>query len=492
MTTTNLFAIILTLIGPAPKTGGEMAPGLQLKAGDQIVAIGDSITRNGGYLRVMDAVFAQQYADLKLPKIINAGISGQEAGQLVKRFDKDVVQKRPALVTICIGVNDVNHRIRAKKPYTDKDAEEYAGYLRTMVKMAQDAKIRVVLVSPAVTEEYPETEANVRLAKYVAAGKQVAEAAHCPFVNLHELFLAAAAKNLKAHPEFKGRRYLTRDGVHMLPRGDVLIAAGILRAVGVPDEKMLATDLDDVFAPGLFRTMLTTVGPRPPPTKLELQPGEQILAIGDSITNAGGYLRCMDAVFSQRYPDLKLPPIINAGVGGNKSPDLLARFEKDVIARKPAVLTLNVGINDVWHHLKEPLTDQAVESYARDLDQMVKTAKAAGIRVILVSPTVIQEDPKAEGNVRLIRFLDAGRRVARENDCPYVDLRALFLAAIEHHAKETGETRPKGYLTADGVHMKPPGDALMAIGILRAMGVPDEWIAETNLAKAFPKNAVGG
>jgi lysophospholipase L1-like esterase len=65
---------------------------LQLKEGSQIVAIGDSITQGGGYLRDIDAVLAQQYPDLKLPKVINKGISGQKAEDLVKRFDKDVVQ----------------------------------------------------------------------------------------------------------------------------------------------------------------------------------------------------------------------------------------------------------------------------------------------------------------------------------------------------------------------------------------------------------------
>ncbi len=52
------------------------------------MAIGDSITAGGGYLRDIDAVLAQQYPDLKIPKVVNKGIGGQKAEDLVKRFDR--------------------------------------------------------------------------------------------------------------------------------------------------------------------------------------------------------------------------------------------------------------------------------------------------------------------------------------------------------------------------------------------------------------------
>ena len=85
--------MVLALVGPAP---ADTPKELQLKPGDQIVAIGDSITAGGGYLRDIDAVLAQQYPDLKIPKVINKGIGGQKAEDLVKRFDKDVVKLKPA------------------------------------------------------------------------------------------------------------------------------------------------------------------------------------------------------------------------------------------------------------------------------------------------------------------------------------------------------------------------------------------------------------
>lgn len=243
----NLFAMILALIGPPQTQPAEREEkSLRLKTGEQIVAIGDSITEAGGYLRVMQAVFDQQYADLKIPKIINVGISGQKAEDLVKRFEKDVISRKPAVVTLSIGINDVWHRI--DKPHDEKVLEAYLRNVESMVKAAQDARIRVLLVSPTVIEEDPKAEGNVRLAKYIAAGKEIAKRNRCEYVDLHALFLKAVAENARRNPEQKGKRFLTGDGVHMLPPGDTLMAAGILRAMGVPDEKMKATDLAKVFA----------------------------------------------------------------------------------------------------------------------------------------------------------------------------------------------------------------------------------------------------
>jgi len=239
----SLFAMVLSLIGPADRYVSPAPKELQIKAGEQIVAIGDSITQAGGYLRAIDATFAQQYPDLKIPKVINVGISGQKAEDLVKRFEKDVVERKPAFVTISIGINDVWHRL--KNPHDEQVLREYGRNVERMVEMAQDAGIRVILLAPTVIEENPKAEGNVRLARYIAAGKDIAQRRKCTYVDLHQMFLDAIAAG-KVEPDAKGNRFTT-DGVHMKPAGDALMAVGVLRAFGVPDEKIRATELEKVL-----------------------------------------------------------------------------------------------------------------------------------------------------------------------------------------------------------------------------------------------------
>ncbi len=223
-------------------------------------------------------------------------------------------------------------------------------------------------------------------------------------------------------------------------------------------------------------------------TALKIKAGEQIVAMGDSITAAGGYLRVINAVFAQQYPDLKIPKIINVGIGGQKAEDMVVRFKKDVVDRKPAIVTINVGINDVWHRLNAPHDPQVLMRYKRNLEAMVKMAQDAGIRVLILSPTIIQEDVMAEGNQRLKMYVKAGQEIARERKCTFVNLREMFLKVLKNRsAASTQPTEGGRQLTVDGVHMKPMGDTLMAVGVLHALGVPDEKIKDTDLSKVFGK-----
>lgn len=232
MESLKLFAMVLSLIGPPP---ADSPKELQLKPGDKIVAIGDSITQIGGYLHYIDAVLARQYPDLKIPAVTNMGISGQKAEALAERFDRHVVQLKPAFVIICIGINDVWHRL--DKPHDKKVLAAYKENVSKMVDAAQKAGIKVILLTPTVIQEDPNTEGNKRLVLYVAAEKDIAAEKKCQLVDLHGMFLAALKKKPGGHGN-----WLTGDGVHMQQLGDGVMAAGALRAMGVPDEKIRATE----------------------------------------------------------------------------------------------------------------------------------------------------------------------------------------------------------------------------------------------------------
>jgi len=229
----------------------------------------------------------------------------------------------------------------------------------------------------------------------------------------------------------------------------------------------------------LLAQAIRLVGPTDgKPHQLLLNKGDQIVAIGDSITYAGGYLHDIESVLAQWYPELQIPKIINAGIGGQKAENLVARFQKDVVDRHPAIVTLSIGINDVLHRLKSPSDDAILKAYKENVSKMVEMAQAAGIQVILLAPTIIQEIPTSEGNKRLLTFSLAMRGIARDKQCSYVNLREMFFKALVH--KPPGMT--DNWLTIDGIHMKPLGDAIMALGVLRALGVSDVHGADSELS----------
>ena len=230
----------------------------------------------------------------------------------------------------------------------------------------------------------------------------------------------------------------------------------------------------------LFVMILSLIGPAPAdaPKELQLKSGDTIVAIGDSITQGGGYLRDIDAVLAQQYPDLKIPKVVNKGIGGQKAEDLVKRFDTDVVATQAAVRDHQHRHQRRLAPLGQAARREVLAAYKENVAKMVDQAQKAGIKVILLTPTVIQEDPTAEGNKRLAAYVEAEKQIAAEKKCQLVDLHGMFLTALKQ--KPAGQVT---WLTRDGVHMKPPGDAIMAIGVLRALGVPDAKIAASKIPK---------
>ena len=230
----------------------------------------------------------------------------------------------------------------------------------------------------------------------------------------------------------------------------------------------LSRDLSKITADAL-----ALVGPaaEPAPKELRIKPGDKVAFMGDSITAGGGYVRLASAVVQNQYPNLKLPAFVNGGISGQKAENMEPRFTASMqLSNKTAWTFINVGINDVWHRLKDPHDPAVLAAYKTNVTKMVEKAQAAGATPVLLTPTVIQEDPNSEGNKRLPMYVAAMKEVAAEKQCQVVDLHAMFLTAISHKPADLK-------LTGDGVHMGLYGDTIMAIGVLRAFGVPDATIA---------------
>lgn len=226
----------------------------------------------------------------------------------------------------------------------------------------------------------------------------------------------------------------------------------------------------------LLLSIVSPAADKTAPKQLVLKPGDQIVAMGDSITQGGGYLKMVDQVLAENYPDLKLPKIINAGISGNKAENMVARFEKDVIAKKPNIVTISVGINDVWHRVKAPHDEKVLATYKENVTKMVEMAQAAGAKVIIIAPTVITEDKDNEGNKRLKMYVEAQKEIAAAKKCIFIDLHQMFLDALEKCPEEFKANAKGNKLTSDGVHMQSGGNAVMAIAVLKGLGVPDEKI----------------
>ena len=104
----------------------------------------------------------------------------------------------------------------------------------------------------------------------------------------------------------------------------------------------------------------------------------KIVCIGNSITNGFPFKR------SQSFPSLIREAtgfeVINKGENGESTGQVLARFQQDVIAHKPDLVTILTGTNDFIFSLDT--TKGAFEK----IEEMVGLAKAANIKILLMTP----------------------------------------------------------------------------------------------------------
>ena len=197
-----------------------------------------------------------------------------------------------------------------------------------------------------------------------------------------------------------------------------------------------------------------------------LQPNQTLVCLGDSITQAAdGYVSVMAALIAARYPE-RAVRVVNAGVGGNKAPDLLDRLERDVLAYRPDWVTVNVGINDVWHGLEVPANGVPLERYEIVVEQIVAWLLESGAQVILATPTVIGEEDGLAPNQQLARYAAAMEKIAVRRGTRLAPTHTGFLRAL----RAGRAADPQFRMTTDGVHMNAIGNARMALTILETLG----------------------
>ncbi len=178
--------------------------------------------------------------------------------------------------------------------------------------------------------------------------------------------------------------------------------------------------------------------------------GTPVIAfLGDSVTH--GAFECVeregcncnfdfDAVYHTRLRRKLLEvnewlpvSIINAGVAGDNAPMGLARVERDVIAHHPDICVVNFGLNDIGGDL---------ETYTTAMRAIFEKLQAAGIRVILLTPNLVNsyvhEDTVSVfkeyaavtagyyAEHRMDAFVDAARAIAREMGIPVADAYARW------------------------------------------------------------------
>jgi len=206
-----------------------------------------------------------------------------------------------------------------------------------------------------------------------------------------------------------------------------------------------------------------------------IQEGALVLFQGDSITDAGrqrdgndgfgeGYAMMVAAWFGAIFPR-KGVRFLNRGVCGQRTVDLVARWETDCLALKPDWVSLLIGINDTWRGIDQGdfTSPEMFEFNFRRLLKPVKEGLNASL--VLLEPFVLPNHAAYDAmRDDLDHKLEVVRKIAREFEALLVPLDGLFQQACTQ--------TPPDHWAVDGVHLTPAGNALVARAWLRTLGVP--------------------
>ncbi|HEX6889185.1 MAG TPA: SGNH/GDSL hydrolase family protein [Chryseolinea sp.] len=197
---------------------------------------------------------------------------------------------------------------------------------------------------------------------------------------------------------------------------------------------------------------------------------KKIIFFGDSITqagvNPGGYIVKIGELAAKENLATQYD-FVGAGIGGNKVYDLYLRMEDDVLSKKPDIVVIYVGVNDVWHK-RSYGTGTDPDKFEKFYNALIKKMQAQNIKIILCTPAAIGErtDFSNELDGDLNNYSTIIRGIAKKNGLLLVDLRQAFLDYNKQHNLENKEA---GILTSDRVHLNEKGNQLVADEMWKAI-----------------------
>ncbi len=188
---------------------------------------------------------------------------------------------------------------------------------------------------------------------------------------------------------------------------------------------------------------------------------------GDSITDADR-IRDNDKNYGYGYPNLFAAEIgkafpgeysfINKGISGNRIVDLYARIKQDIINLNPDIMSILIGVNDVWHEINDK-NGVAPEKFEKIYSMLIEEIKDAlpNIKIIILEPFVLPGTGTSyawdEFRSALELNAQAAKRVAEKYNLKFVPLMDKFDKACEK--------AEASYWLVDGVHPTAAGHAII-------------------------------
>ena len=190
----------------------------------------------------------------------------------------------------------------------------------------------------------------------------------------------------------------------------------------------------------------------------------KILFQGDSITDAGrdwgndaqlgrGYAHLVEATLGFEEPNQHT--FVNKGISGNRIVDLYARIKRDIINYQPDVMSILIGVNDVWHEIGDNPNGVDADKFFKIYSMLIEEIKEAlpNIKIMILEPFVLEagatENHWEYFKTETAKRAEMAKKIAEKFNLPFIELQAGF--------DELAKKAPNNYWLGDGVHPTAKG-----------------------------------
>ena len=197
----------------------------------------------------------------------------------------------------------------------------------------------------------------------------------------------------------------------------------------------------------------------------------KILFQGDSVTDAGrdrsnssdmgfGYPKYASAMIEDAFPDIDFA-FVNLGISGNRTEDLVARMQSDFIEIQPDIVSILIGINDVWHHYAFSGIYTSNEAFEQNYTTLLEEIKQkTNAKIMIIQPFLMDVPDKQQLKAELVEKQAIVKALADKYADVYLPMHEIFQA---------DKARDKTVYAADGVHPTEDGACLIAQKYLEAI-----------------------
>ena len=212
---------------------------------------------------------------------------------------------------------------------------------------------------------------------------------------------------------------------------------------------------------------------------MKLEKSDKIIFFGDSITWAAklkesgegapannpfgsGFVSLFNAYMTIHYPTLNLR-IINKGISGDRSIDLLNRIEEDVISYKPNWMVLMIGVNDAWRQFDSGQIDSFLISndvYKHNVEKIISFCLKANINILICSPFMVETNKKDPLRVKLDEYTNILKELVSKYQLIYADIQGAYDKLLKKIPPYT--------MSNDRIHVNYTGHMIIMEEIVKA------------------------